>query len=116
MAKHTRRYLLLNITFIGMENSPSKRNIALVDRLRDFAYKRLSLAKGIATLVLCMHWLRSVLAYINSVLDGPMAAVEKDESMPAVPACEWCRMGVHKKCDRLRKLHAICICDCERGY
>jgi len=39
-----------------------------------------------------------------------------NENMDAVPACEWCRMGLHSKCDRIFKLHAICVCDCERGY
>lgn len=45
---------------------------------------------------------------------GAMATI--DENVPAVAACEWCRMGIHKKCDRIHKLHAICVCDCERGF
>lgn len=45
-----------------------------------------------------------------------MAPLDEPKPMDPVEACTWCRMGLHKKCDRLTKLHAICVCDCERGY
>lgn len=117
MAKYTRRYLLLNITFVGMESRFSQWRAALVDRLCNLPSQCVPLEKGIKALVLCLHWIRSVLAYINSVLDGPMATVDRQEQEPqdAVPACDWCRMGLHKKCVK-SKLHGFCVCDCERGY
>jgi hypothetical protein len=34
-----------------------------------------------------------------------------EELQPNMPVCDWCRMGLHKKCEKGR-----CTCDCERGY
>ena len=38
--------------------------------------------------------------------------IKRDE----LPVCNMCRAGLHKKCERNDRLHALCVCDCERGY
>jgi hypothetical protein len=44
-----------------------------------------------------------------------MATLDKDQPSGEIQVCDWCRMGLHLKCER-HKLHTICVCDCERGY
>ena len=117
MAKYTRRNILLNLTFVGVEDRPRKWPSTLVDRLLDFAFKRPFMAKGIKTLVFCFCWIRSIFARLNTIMDGgPMATIDKNEQPQGeIQVCDWCRMGLHKKCER-HKLHTTCVCDCERGY
>lgn len=50
-----------------------------------------------------------------ATLDRKDKNEEENITLP-VPACEWCRMGLHKKCEGKRKLHGFCICECERGF
>lgn len=45
-----------------------------------------------------------------------MATIEPDQPKGELEVCDWCRMGLHKKCEKNRRLHAICLCICERGY
>lgn len=40
---------------------------------------------------------------------------EENMTLP-VPACDWCRMGLHKKCEHKQDSKVFCICDCDRGF
>lgn len=45
-----------------------------------------------------------------------MATIDRQQPEGEIQVCKWCRMGLHHKCDKKHKLHAFCVCDCERGY
>jgi hypothetical protein len=68
-------------------------------------------------LVLRLCGLRSSPSSILAALELKMATLDRQEQEPqdAVPACDWCRMGLHKKCTK-GNIHSTCICDCERGF
>lgn len=40
----------------------------------------------------------------------------ENEPYEKIEACNWCLMGLHKKCERLTHAQSFCACDCERGY
>ena len=116
VVKSARRYVLLNVVFLGLESRFDQWRGALVDRLCDLAHKFPLVGRTTKTLVLCMYWLRSIFTRIHSAMVDNMATLEPDQHQGEVEACQWCRMGLHHKCERKTRLHALCVCDCERGY
>jgi hypothetical protein len=88
---------------------------SLVDRLRYLSHKCTLVGRGAKALVLRLCGLRSSPTSILAALEHKMATLEHDQPQGEIQVCQWCRMGLHKKCER-HKLHTICVCDCERGY
>ncbi len=115
LAYSTRLSLFCLSLIIWLESRTPKWRGSLGHRLCNFSYQCQTMGRRTKALVLRLCGLRSSPSSILAALEHKMATLE-NEKMDAVPACDWCRMGLHNKCDRLTKLHAVCVCNCERGY